>query len=106
MLADMDRQIMAALKGAGLDTFDALFYRAGAAEPAECTVTLDTLELTNEYGVPVVESGARIGYLVAEVRNPALGDFFDFNGMRYTIENKEPTQDSSWRFVHCREDSL
>jgi hypothetical protein len=102
MLADMDRAIMAALKGAGLDTFDALFYRTGAAEPVECTVTLDTLELTNEYGVTVVESGAQVGYLVADIGNPGIGDYFEFNGSRYTVENKEPTQDTSWRFAHCR----
>ena len=92
---------MGALKSAGLDTFAALFYRAGD-DPVECTVTLGTLELTNEYGVTVVESGARIGYLVAEVGNPGIGDYFQFSGNRYTVENKEPTQDTSWRFVHCR----
>lgn len=106
MLQEMDRLIMRALKGAGLDTFDALFYRAGALAPVECTVTLDTLELTNEYGLTVIESGARVDYLVAEIGDPGLGDYFEFSGSRYTIENKVPTQDTSWRSVHCRVNPL
>lgn len=105
-LAAMDRLIMYACKDAGLDAFDALFYRKAhdpeTDEPTSCTVTRDTLELANEYGVTVVESGANIGYLVADIANPMLDDYFDFDGKRYTVENKVPTQDSSLRFVHCR----
>ena len=101
-LAAIDKQIMHAMKG--LEVFDATFH--GEGDPIACTVTRDTLELTNEYGVQVVESGARIGYLRAEVPNPKIGHWFEFDGMRYTVENKEPSQDSSWRHVHCSERTI
>ena len=97
-LAAIDKQIMRAMKG--LDVFDAIFY--GDGDPVECTVTRDTLELAGEFGLQVVSSAARVGYLVSEVANPKIGDYFEFAGQRYVIENKEPSQDSSWRFVHCR----
>lgn len=100
MLAAMDRLIMNACKGAGLDTFDALFHAGG--EPVPCQVMRDTLELTNEYGVTVVESGAVVHYLASDIAAVQLGNYFEFDGLRYVIENIVPTQDSHWRTVHCR----
>jgi hypothetical protein len=98
---DIDKQIMDALEGAGLDTFSASFHPT-QGDPVECKVTRDTLELPNDYGVPTIQSGAQIGYLLGDIGNPSLGEYFEFDGKRYLIENKVPSQDSSWRIAHCR----
>jgi len=99
MKASFERSILRTLRGAEVDVFDAVLHQG--AEEVPCLVLLDTLELEGEFGVTVSESGARIGYLTSEVM-PNLGDFFIFNGHRYLVENKEPTQDTKVRYVHCR----
>ena len=102
-LESMDRVVMSAL--GGLDTFDATFYADDLAAGVECQVMRDTLELENEYGVTAIQSGAAIHYLRADV-TPALGSWWEFDGRRYVVENKIPSQDSSWRIAHCRVEPL
>lgn len=86
----------------GLDVFEAMYYPP-TGDPKPCTVSRATLAVDNDYGMKVIQSGARIGYLVSEIGDPPLGSRFEFDGTRYTIEDKESSQDSSWRFAHCTE---
>jgi len=96
----LDRVIMSTC--GGLDTFDATYHASDVTDPVECQIMRDTLELTNEYGVPTIQSGAVIHYLRGDVGDPPLGAWFVADGKRYVIENKVPSQDSSWRLAHCR----
>lgn len=106
MLANIDRLLLRAFHGMGLETFDAMFYRRGESGGSECVVTRDTLELQNEYGVSMVQSGARLGYLLPEVGQVSVGDWFEIGTTRFVVENRESSQDSGWRFVHCRVEDL
>lgn len=102
-LEAIDRMVMRATQG--LDNFAATFHTEDQA--IDCRVMRDTLELPNEYsGVTVVESGAVVHYLAAGLPMVKLGDYFEFDGRQYVIENKVPTQDSNWRQVHCRVRSI
>ena len=101
-LAAIDNLVMRATQG--LDGFAAVFH--GAGDPTQCRVMRDTLELANEYGVTVIESGAVVHYLASDIPVARIGDEFLFDGRRYVIENVVPTQDSNWRTVHCRVEAV
>lgn len=99
-LSDIDRTIIAAMQG--LDGFAATHHASADAEPRPCHVLRDTLEIPNEYGVPTIQSGAVVQYLLADLPAVRKGSWFEFDGRRYIVENLVPTQDSSWRQAHCR----
>lgn len=101
----IDRVVMADTEG--LDSFQALFYAASDPDnPVDCHVLRDTRVLEDEYGARAIQSGADISYLAQDIAHAKLGDWFEFDGWRYTIENKISTQDSSWRVAPCRADPL
>ena len=101
-LAAIDNLVMRATQG--LDGYAGVFH--GVGDPTQCRVIRETLELANEYGVTVVESGAVVHYLASDIAAVQLGNFFQFDGLRYVIENIVPTQDSNWRTVHCRVEAI
>lgn len=102
--ADLDRVVMQSLRG--LDGFQATYHATDEAEPVACDVLRDTLEVENEYGMTVIQSGAAVQYLAADVPKARIGGWFEFDGKRYVIENLVPTQDSSWRTAHCRVEQI
>ena len=96
---------MSAFADEGLDTFDATFYADDQATGVECQVMRDTLELEGEYGLSTIQSGAAIHYLRADC-SPSIGSWWEFDERRYVVEDKVPSQDSSWRTAHCRVEPL
>lgn len=100
----MDAAILRAM--VGLDVFEATFHAQAGGDPVPSTVARDTLELTDEFGSRTIESGAAITYLRSQVGDPKLGDWWEFDGSRWVIENKSASQDSSMRVAQCRREAL
>ena len=103
-IASMDLELLRALRG--LDVFDATFHANDAAEPVECLVARDTLEIPDEYGTQMIRSGAALTYLRGQVGDPPLESWFEFDDARWVVDSKVPSQDSSMRVVHCRKEPL
>ena len=103
-LESLDSVVLRSMRG--LDVFDAVFVRQTGAEPVECVVARDTLELVDEFGVKAIHSGAEITYIRSEVGDPPIGSWFEFDGGKWVVEDKVSSQDSNMRAAHCRREPL
>jgi len=103
---ELDAEIFSTMEG--LDTYAATFHRAAGGEPADCVIMINTLELADEFGVPKIQSGAEVHYLMGQVGKPRIGDWWQVvqTGTRYTIKDRVPSQDSNLRIAHCHVEAI
>lgn len=104
-LADIDAKLMRGMKG--MNVVDGTFHRASGGDPVDVVIAVDTLEISDEFGVKTIRSGARVTYLISQTGGVvSLNDRFEDGTDRYVVEDKVPSRDPSMRVAHCRVETI